>query len=142
LHLAGQAAEARGYPGLGRVLVLVTPSRERRVIGSIGFHGPPDDRGRLEASCRIHPSQRSRGFAAEALGALLDWSTERNGVTRFLVAVPSRREYREPVPVEVAIPATQPNEAQMDHIATLLESRPVRDTRDLGRQLQVIAIDR
>ncbi len=86
LHLGGHAAGAKGFSGLGRAIVLVVPGRARRVIGSIGFHGPPDERGRLEASCRVHPAHRSRGFAAEALGALLDWATEWYGVTLFLVA--------------------------------------------------------
>jgi RimJ/RimL family protein N-acetyltransferase len=90
LHLAGQAAEAMGYPGLGRAVVLDRSDVGRRVIGSVGFLGPPDDRGRLEASCRIHPAHRSEGYAAEALAAVLDWSTERYGVTRFLVAMPAR----------------------------------------------------
>ena len=108
LHLAAQAAAARGFPDPGRAIILVMPGRARRLIGSIGFHGPPDDRGRLEASCRVHASHRSRGFAAEALGALLDWATAWYGATRFLVAVPAAGERREPVPIEIADARARP----------------------------------
>ena len=101
LDLARQAAAARGFPGLGRTIVRSEPNRARRVIGSIGFHGPPDERGRLEASCRVHPAQGGQGFASEALSALLDWATAKYGVTRFLVAVPSRREQLHPLRVEI-----------------------------------------
>lgn len=121
LHLAGQAADVSGFPGLGRAIVLVVPGTARRVIGSIGFDGPPDDRGRLEASCRVHPAHRSRGFAAEALAALLDWATEWYGVTRFVVAVPASRERREPVPIEIDDARSRPIQVQVDHFAMLLE---------------------
>jgi ribosomal-protein-alanine N-acetyltransferase len=117
LHLAGQAAEAVGFPGLGRAIVLGAQGRPRRVIGSIGFHGPPDERGRMEASCRIHPAQRGRGYAAEALGALLDWASVQYGVSRFLVAVFMPRAGRERVSLEIAVSIGAPVEL----VADLLE---------------------
>lgn len=131
LQLAGQAAEARGFPGVGRAILLALPDRPRRIIGSIGFHGPPDDRGRLEASCRINPAHQGRGYAWEALAALLDWATARYGITRFLVALPSRGDPRGPVPIEIALRRPRSIDARMDHIAKLLEtgSRPSRSPR-------------
>jgi GNAT superfamily N-acetyltransferase len=99
LRLAAVAAAAEGFAGFARVVVLVGPPR--RAIGTIGFHGPPDDRGRLELGCRIHPAYRGHGYAAEALTAMLDWATARYGVTRFLLAVPSRRTTPDLVPVDV-----------------------------------------
>lgn len=124
LNLARQAAEARGFPGLGRVIVLDLGSQLRTVIGTIGFHGPPDERGRLEVSCRLHPAHRSRGYAAEALSGLLDWATAGYGVTRFLVDVAPRREGLDPVPVEIADrqrDAPDAVDAQVDEVARLLE---------------------
>jgi RimJ/RimL family protein N-acetyltransferase len=121
LHLAAQAAEARGFPGLGRSIVHGATGRPRRVLGSIGFHGPPDERGRLEASCRIHPTHQGQGFASEALGALLDWAAVRYGVTRFLVAVPSRQDHVPPIPVDIGFGRNQASDMQVDQIAGLLE---------------------
>lgn len=123
LNLAAQAAEARNYPGLGRLILLPRSGEAGRVVGSIGFHGPPDDRGRLEASCRIHPAYRGRGLAAEALTGLLDWATERYGVRRFLVAIPSHGDGREPVPVEVEAARPGRRDAATGRLSDLLESK-------------------
>jgi RimJ/RimL family protein N-acetyltransferase len=37
------------------------------VIGGIGFHGPPDENGRVEIGYGIVPSQRRNGYATQAL---------------------------------------------------------------------------
>jgi ribosomal-protein-alanine N-acetyltransferase len=123
LQLAARAAETEGFQGLGRAIVL-KGERARRVIGTIGFHGPPDERGRLEVSCRIDPAQQSRGYAAEALGALLDWATARFGVNRFLVALPTRRARRAPVPIEIAVRRVDSVDKQIGYLGELLEARP------------------
>jgi RimJ/RimL family protein N-acetyltransferase len=88
-----QLALAQAGPHLshggGRVVVLLEPPSRRRAIGSVGFHGPPDDRGRLEAGCRILPAHRGRGYTGEAMAAMFEWAASRLGITRFLVAVSS-----------------------------------------------------
>lgn len=85
-------ANAPGMPALGRVVVLNGRSGIRRVIGSIGFHGPPDERGRLEIGCRLHPAYRRRGLTAEAMVAMFQWALERYGVSRFLVSLSTTDE--------------------------------------------------
>ena len=86
----GLAQASLGAPeGGGRVVVLAQQPSRRRAIGSIGFHGPPDDRGRLEVGCRIHPAHRGRGYAGEAMTAMFEWAIARLGITRFLLAVSS-----------------------------------------------------
>jgi RimJ/RimL family protein N-acetyltransferase len=75
--------------GGGRVVVLLDPRGRRRAIGSVGFHGPPDDRGRLEVGCRILSAYRGRGYTGEAMAAMFEWAATRLGITRFLVAVSS-----------------------------------------------------
>lgn len=89
LAMAQSVADRSMPPGSGRVLVVVGPDGRRRAIGSIGFHGPPDERGRLEVGCRIHPAYRRRGYAGEAMAAMFEWAATSLGITRFLVAVPS-----------------------------------------------------
>jgi RimJ/RimL family protein N-acetyltransferase len=89
LHVAQQAAEAAGLVGTARVIVL-RPAAARRVIGSVGFHGLADNRGRLEAGCRIDDASHGHGYGVEALTALLEFATVRFGLRRFLVAVPYR----------------------------------------------------
>jgi ribosomal-protein-alanine N-acetyltransferase len=69
-------------PWLGRLIVL-EDERGRRVIGTIGFHGPPGDDGRVEVGYRVQPEYRRRGVATEAVRALFDWACREHGVTRF-----------------------------------------------------------
>jgi ribosomal-protein-alanine N-acetyltransferase len=120
LQLAEHAARSEGFEGFGRLIILASEDGGRRVIGSIGFHGPPDDRGRLEVGSCIHPGHRGRGYALEAMAGLLDWATRRFGITRFSVAIQVRREPGELVPLEVATPASGLDE-QLAGIAVLLE---------------------
>jgi [ribosomal protein S5]-alanine N-acetyltransferase len=72
-------------PWLGRVIVL-DDEGGRRIIGSIGFHGPPDDDGRVEVGYRIAPDHRRQGVATEVVQALFDWANREHGVTRFRAA--------------------------------------------------------
>lgn len=118
LRLAAEAAAAVGFDGFARVVVLA--GSPRRAIGSIGFHGPPDDRDRLELGCRIHPAHRGRGYGVEAATALIDWATARFGITRFLLAVPSRRVVSDLAPIEIVADRTDHRGATLDDLAVLL----------------------
>ncbi|MCX0247495.1 GNAT family N-acetyltransferase [Streptomyces drozdowiczii] len=51
------------------------------VIGGIGFHGAPDDRGGVTIGYGLVESARGRGYASEALRALLRFAREQ-GVAR------------------------------------------------------------
>lgn len=72
---------------LGRAIVLTDAAGERRVIGSIGFHGPPDAEGRLEVGYSIDPPFRRQGYAREAVDALFDWAHARYGIDRFIASI-------------------------------------------------------
>ena len=72
-------------PWLGRVIV-IEDSGGRRVIGSIGFHGPPDESGRVEVGYRVEPEHRRQGVATEVVQALLEWANREHDVTRFRAA--------------------------------------------------------
>jgi [ribosomal protein S5]-alanine N-acetyltransferase len=72
-------------PWLGRVIVL-DDEQGRRVIGSIGFHGPPDEGGRVEVGYRVDPHHRRQGVATEVVRAMFDWANREHGVTRFRAA--------------------------------------------------------
>lgn len=86
-RLAQLAADPSIRLWLGRAMVLTDEAGVRHVIGSIGFHGPPDARGRLEIGYSVDPPHRRRGFAREAIGALLDWAHARYGIDRFLASI-------------------------------------------------------
>jgi ribosomal-protein-alanine N-acetyltransferase len=77
---------------LGRVMVLTGANGDRRIIGSIGFHGPPDAAGRAEVGYRVEPEYRRQGYAREAIQALFDWAHRTHGVTRFLASIDPNNE--------------------------------------------------
>ena len=69
------------------------------VVGDIGFIRPPDDAGEIEVGYSVVPSRRRRGYATEALAALVAWAFEQPGVTAILAGTdpdndPSQRVLR------------------------------------------------
>jgi RimJ/RimL family protein N-acetyltransferase len=72
---------------LGRAMVLTEDDGTRRVVGSIGFHGPPDAQGRLEVGYSVDPPFRRRGYASESVKALFDWAHNEHGITRFIASI-------------------------------------------------------
>jgi [ribosomal protein S5]-alanine N-acetyltransferase len=71
LRLEQLAADASEQPWLVRAIVL---RASRRVVGSVGFHGPPDARGRVEIGYDVVAAQRRKGYARESVGALTGWA--------------------------------------------------------------------
>jgi [ribosomal protein S5]-alanine N-acetyltransferase len=74
-------------PWLGRAMVLTDEDGTRRVVGSIGFHGAPDEQGRVEVGYRVEPEYRRRGFAREAVQAMFDWAAAAHGIRRFVASI-------------------------------------------------------
>ena len=55
-----------------------------RVIGDVGFMGPPDETGAVSLLCAFARPARGQGYATEALGALLAWASGQEGLTCVL----------------------------------------------------------
>jgi RimJ/RimL family protein N-acetyltransferase len=77
---------------LGRAMVITDEAGGRHVIGSVGFHGPPDERGRAEIGYKVEPAYRRQGIAREAAAALFDWAYREHGVTRFVASISPTNE--------------------------------------------------
>lgn len=77
---------------LGRLMVLTDAAGERRVIGTLGFHGPPDAQGRLEVGYRVEAAYRRQGYAREAIRALFDWAASAHGIHRFIASISPTNE--------------------------------------------------
>ena len=71
---------------LGRAIVVTEVDGRRRIVGSVGFHAPPDADGRVEVGYHTEPQDRRTGVASEAVGAMFDWATQR-GARQFRAAV-------------------------------------------------------
>ncbi|MER5476709.1 GNAT family N-acetyltransferase [Streptomyces sp. NPDC002734] len=51
-----------------------------RAVGSMGFHGPPDEDGQVEIGYDLAVAARGKGYATEALRALSTWALAHDGV--------------------------------------------------------------
>lgn len=61
-------------------------SAERTLVGDLGFTGKPDAGGSVEIGYSVLPEYRRRGYASEAVGALLTWALDQPRVTRVVAA--------------------------------------------------------
>jgi [ribosomal protein S5]-alanine N-acetyltransferase len=52
-----------------------------QVVGHVGFHGPPDERGMVEVAYSVDPQFRRRGYATAMLRTALRWTQDAPGVT-------------------------------------------------------------
>jgi len=77
---------------LGRLMVLTEPGGGRRVIGTIGFHGPPDEQGRVEIGYRVQAEFRRQGYARECVLAMFEWAHREHGIRRFVASVSPTNE--------------------------------------------------
>ena len=71
----------------------------KTMIGHIGFHTLPGAEylnpyapGSVEFGYSIFPNQRRKGYASEAVQALMDWATREYDVTRFVVSISPANE--------------------------------------------------
>ena len=90
-RIADLTVDPEAQPWLGRAIVLTDPDGTRRIIGSVGFHSPPDAEGRVEIGYRVEPAWRRQGVATEVARAMFDWAHEQ-GVDRFRAAVAPTNE--------------------------------------------------
>jgi [ribosomal protein S5]-alanine N-acetyltransferase len=82
-------------PGLQLWLARAIVRREdRRMIGHIGFHGPPGmahlepyTPGGVEMGYTVFAPYRRQGYAAEALEALMLWAARAHGVPSFALSI-------------------------------------------------------
>jgi RimJ/RimL family protein N-acetyltransferase len=78
------AAAAHNRP-LGRFgTYQVVRRADGHVIGDVGFMGPPDATGAVHVGCAITEAARCRGYATEAICAVLDWARTQSGLTCVL----------------------------------------------------------
>lgn len=81
-RLAQLAEDPAAAPWLVRAIVVPHPSAPEgcAVVGHLGGHGPPDDRGVVEVGYAVAAAARGRGLATEAARAWFGWA-HRRGAT-------------------------------------------------------------
>ena len=73
-------------PWLGRAMVLLGPLGPQ-VIGSVGFHGAPDEDRRVEIGYQVEPEFQRQGYATEAVTGLIAWAHLDHAIDRFRASV-------------------------------------------------------
>jgi RimJ/RimL family protein N-acetyltransferase len=86
-RIADLEVDPAAQPWLGRAIVITEPGGARRIIGTAGFHSPPDAEGRVEVGYRVAAAYRRQGIATEVVRALFDWAAREHGVRRFRASV-------------------------------------------------------
>ncbi len=79
------ALRASSGPAPWRHGFFVVHRDSRRVIGTVGFKGPPDTIGMVEIAYGIVPNFENQGYATEAATALVDFAVT-NGDVRLVRA--------------------------------------------------------
>jgi RimJ/RimL family protein N-acetyltransferase len=79
------AADPSEQPWLLRAML--TRTTPRSLVGRIGFHAPPDARGAVEIGYAVEPEYRRRGYATEAVQAMLAWATREHAIHWFVASV-------------------------------------------------------
>ncbi|MDP9148955.1 MAG: GNAT family N-acetyltransferase [Myxococcota bacterium] len=64
----------------GRVLIGRGRDAERRVLGSVVFHGEPGDDGVVEVAYGVEEASQGQGYATEAVDACVGWALLQRGV--------------------------------------------------------------
>ena len=77
-----QAAAANEQLPYGVWLILERATTS--VVGDVGFMGPPTATGEVEIGYSVIPSRRRRGYATEAVGALVAWAFAQPGIDAVL----------------------------------------------------------
>jgi [ribosomal protein S5]-alanine N-acetyltransferase len=62
--------------------LVITRDRDRRLVGSVVFHGAPDADGDVEVGYGVEESSQGMGIGTEATCAMVDWALEQPGVSR------------------------------------------------------------
>lgn len=71
----------------GDRLMILEEEGRRVVVGSVVFHGLPDD-GMCEVGYGVEESYQSMGFATEATRACVDWALAQDGVRGCVATTP------------------------------------------------------
>ncbi len=71
-----------------RILLTREGHGERRLVGSVVFHGSPRDGGVVEVGYGVEDASQGQGFATEATRVQVDWALTQPGVRRIEATTP------------------------------------------------------
>ena len=87
--LRWRVPQVRSNPSVNKWFVRwMVEKSTREIVGSVSFHGPPDEQGMMEIGLGVHSNFQRLGYAVEALTGMWSWVVEQPGVEllRYTVA--------------------------------------------------------
>jgi RimJ/RimL family protein N-acetyltransferase len=86
--LRWRVPQVKANPEVNKWFVRWMVLREtREIVGSLSFHGAPDENGMLEIGLGVHEKFWRRGFASEALLGMWLWAASQSSVLKFRYTV-------------------------------------------------------
>ena len=87
--LRWRVPQVRSNPSVNKWFVRwMVEKSTREIVGSVSFHGQPDEQGMMEIGLGVHSNFQRLGYAVEALTGMWSWVVEQPGVEllRYTVA--------------------------------------------------------
>jgi RimJ/RimL family protein N-acetyltransferase len=86
--LRWRVPQVKENPSVNKWFVRWMVLREsREIVGSLSFHGAPDESGMLEIGLGVHEKFWRQGFGYEALMGMWLWAASQSGVLKFRYTV-------------------------------------------------------
>ena len=91
--LRWRVPQVRSNPSVNKWFVRwMVEKSTREIVGSVSFHGPPDEQGRMEIGLGVHSNCQRLGYAVEALTGMWSWVVEQPGVELLRYTVDPNNE--------------------------------------------------
>lgn len=130
LPRANRLADVKENPDHIRWYYRIIVDRDRNIaVGSISFHGAPDERGMIEIGVGIAEAERGQGFASEAVFGMWSWAAYQPGVKFLRYTVSPTNEYSMSIIKKFEFPQVGEQEDEEDGLELIFESS-VEDYKD------------
>ena len=91
--LRWRVPQVKSDPSVNKWFVRWMVEKEtREIVGSISFHGPPDEHGMMEIGLGVHADFQRRGYATEALTGIWSWVVDQPDVELLRYTVDPNNE--------------------------------------------------
>ncbi|MFC5954670.1 GNAT family N-acetyltransferase [Streptomyces pratens] len=92
-------------------------------VGAMGFHGVPDEAGRVEIGYDLVESARGHGYATEALRTLAAWALAQDGVRTVTAVIDHDNTPSQGVVTRAGFTRVGEDEAKGEYVYELREGR-------------------
>ena len=123
LPRTNRVADVLANPGNIRWYYRMIVDRQRNIaVGSVSFHGAPDENGMVEIGIGIAPEEQGKGYAQEALRAMWDWAITQQAVKSLRYTVSPDNEPSIAIITKFGFPQTGEQIDEEDGLELIFET--------------------